>query len=107
PVSAPGYVAGDRPRAIDVDGHTSRVTIARDVLHRHPARPLVLEADHTHGRIEPVRAGLNSAEGGQRHGNADRPVAAHAEHADVVEEDDAGDAPGFVGLDEKGTHKDV
>jgi hypothetical protein len=38
----------------------------------------------------------------KRHGKADRPVPAHADIADIVEEDDAGCASGVVRLAEEG-----
>src|SRR5262249_42313307 len=52
----------------------------------------ILESDDSDGGFQTMGARLDSAEMRQSYRDADRPVAAHAEVADVVEEDDAADA---------------
>src|SRR5207249_2350918 len=66
--------------------------VAGHVLDGNGVAPGVVEGDDADGRVEAVRAGGDAAEVGQRDGDADGAVAAHADGADVVEEDDAGDA---------------
>ena len=52
----------------------------------------ILHGHDADGRFQPVAAGFDAAQMRQRHGQADGPMAAHAQHADVVEKDHAGDA---------------
>src|SRR5712691_4418512 len=54
-----------------------------------------------------MRAAADAAEMGERHGHADGPVAAHAQDADVIEEDHAGHAARIDWLTEQGTDKDI
>ena len=51
--------------------------------------------------------GADPAQVGQRHGDADRAVAAHAEVADVVEEDDAGGGGRIDRLEDQGADHHV
>ena len=57
--------------------------------------------------LEPMRARADPPEVGQGHRHADRPVAAHAEVADVVEEDDAGRGGRIDRLEDQGADHHV
>jgi hypothetical protein len=59
------------------------------------------------GGVELDRARLEAAQVRQRHDEADGAVAAHAEVADIVEEDDAELAGLVMRLDEERAHDDV
>ena len=74
------------------------MTIARDILDRRRAVVDQLDADDADRRLEAMAPGSMPAHMRKRHGEADRPVAAHAEIADIVEEDDAGRAGRVVRL---------
>ena len=50
---------------------------------------------------------LDASQVGQGHGQADGPVAAHAQVADVVEENDAGDAGGVLRFDQDRADHDI
>ena len=51
-----------------------------------------IHADDSDRRFDPMAPGLDPAHMRKRHGEANRPVAAHAEVSDIVEENDAGRA---------------
>src|ERR1700733_3167992 len=59
------------------------------------------DANDADRRFESVRAEADTAEMRERHGGADRRVPAHAEIADVVEEDQAGRAARILRLAEQ------
>ena len=94
PVAAPGDVADDRaearrrrPRRPSPAGSSATLSIAtrlRPVERRRRRRRPASRAG--------ASPGADPAQVGQRDGHADRAVAAHAEVADVVEEDHAGRA---------------
>ncbi|MDQ1132240.1 hypothetical protein QE386_000835 [Pseudoxanthomonas winnipegensis] len=90
PVAAPGDVAGDLAVAGDLHGHRGGVAIALHVVDRDPAIGLQRGADRADRRLDQVLARTDPAELGQGPHHADRAVPAHAQVADVVEEDHAG-----------------
>ena len=63
--------------------------------------------DLPNGRVDAVLAGLDAAQMRERDHQADGAVPAHADRADVVEEDDAGGARLVRRLDEQRPHDHV
>ena len=90
PVSAPGDVSHVGLQARHGHAHVLGQPVALDVVDRHGVGTFERDRHRSDGRFEPVRAGPDPPQVGQGDGHADRPVAAHAEVADVVEEDHAG-----------------
>src|SRR5262249_58238642 len=89
PVTSPGNIPRDRPEAFNVHADPRSQTVTGDVFERDPVVPVELKRDDTDRRLQPVAAGLDSAQMGQRHGYAHRPVTAHSQATNIVEEDDS------------------
>ncbi len=92
PVPAPGDVAHVGLESRHRHRHVLGQAIALDVVDRHGIAAFERDRHQSDRRLEPVRAGPDPPQVGQRDRHADRAVAAHAEVADVVEEDHAGRA---------------
>ena len=107
PIAAPRHVPRDVADAFDGDRHVRRQAIAGDVFQRHRVPSVVIERNAAHGRFEQVPARGDPSQVAQRDGDADRSVAAHAEIADVVEEDHAGDAGRILGRAQQRTDQHV
>ena len=82
--------------AVDLELHALAQPIARHVVDRRRIAVMQVDADDAHRRLEAMPTRRESPEMGERHRRADRRVAAHAEIAGVVEEDQAGGAGGSV-----------
>ena len=92
PVAAPRHVAGDLADAGHIHLHALGLAIARHVLDGDGAIRVQGRRHHAHASLDTMRAGLDAPEMCQRDHKANRPVPAHLQHPDVVEEDDAHDA---------------
>src|ERR1017187_1338567 len=102
PVAAPCDVAihAANPRRVHGDMHGAAVT--GHVADGDAAIVTELSLDDAGRSFEAAHAATDPPEMGQRHHQPDGAVAAHAEVADVVEEDDAGVAGRVGGLAEQG-----
>lgn len=107
PVAAPCNFAGDGSVAGDFDGDAGAVAVGRDVAEGYLAVRAEFGFNYPYRGFDAVDAGLDLADVREGDDDADGPVAAHAEVACVVEEDDAGDAGGVAGLEEVGADEDV
>ena len=105
PVAAPGDVAGYAPQAFHLDRHIAQVAIARDIFDRHLVSAAQLGGDGTDRRFEPVATRRDAAHVRKRDGDADGGVAAHAEEADIVEEDEPRSAIFVRRPAEQGAHQ--
>ena len=91
----------DRAVPRDLDGELLDRPVARDVADRHLVGTVQRRLDDADRRLDPVRPRPDLAQVGERHQQADRPVAAHPEVADVVEEDHPGGARRVGRLDQE------
>ncbi len=107
PVAAPGHISGHRTVAFDIDLSIGPVSIARHVLDGNSVLAVIFEADDADGRFEPVLASPDAAQMAQCNGDANGAVAAHVQHTDVVEENDAGHAARLGWLGEQGADEHV
>lgn len=107
PIAAPGDVAGDFAQAGNVHGEILFRAPAWNVGDRDFAVRMQRGGDDTHRGFNPVLAGFDPSEMRERDNEANRPVPAHAEVADVVEEDDAASAGLVLGLDQQRTDDDL
>src|SRR5207245_7621928 len=89
PVASPGHVAGYRAKAIHLHADVLAPSITRHIADGNVPVFMQARRNNTHGRLDSVLTGLDPAEIGEGGHEADGPVAAHAEKADVVEEDDS------------------
>ena len=89
PIAAPGDVSAHGSQTLDLDRDRFGETITLDILDRRRAAVDQLHADHPDRGLEAMASGLEPAHMRKRHGETDRPVAAHADSADIVEVDDA------------------
>ena len=108
PVAAPRDVAGDGADAGHVDRRPPSLSrqLGTLVTETSPSG-CSSRGDDADGRIDPMRAGADPPEVRERGHEADRAVAAHADVADVVEEDHAGGARGVLRRDEQRAHQHV
>src|SRR5581483_12335720 len=102
PVTAPGYVAGNSTISRNVNAKSRARTIARHIANRYGVIAVQLRFHYSHGSFYAVRARLNPPCVRQSHSQTDRPMAAHVEKADVVEEDHAGRTGRVRGITEQG-----
>jgi hypothetical protein len=103
PVAAPRDVADHPADAGDVERHVRAVPVGRDVGDLHRVR-VEERGDHrSDRRVHAVGAERDAAQVVQGHEQTDRAVAAHAEAADVVEEEDAGRRVRVVGRQQERT----
>ncbi len=98
PIAAPGDVARDDAETLDLDANALQMPEALDVVDGRIISVDQFDADDPDRRLEAMAAGADAAEMRQRHRGADRPMAAHAEKADVVEEDQPGGASRILRL---------
>ena len=98
PVAAPGDVAGDDAETLDLDANVLEMPVAIDVVDDRVISVDQFDADHADRRLEAMAPRSDATEMRQRRRGADRPVAAHAEKADVVEEDQTGGASRILRL---------
>src|SRR5579863_802637 len=89
PVAAPRDIALDLAEPLDLDRDRARESMALDILDDGRLVIDKLDADDSDRRLEAMAPSPEAPHMGERDGEADRPVAAHAEIADIVEEDDA------------------
>ncbi len=107
PVAAPGDIAGDGSDAGDLDGQVVGLAMAGDVGDGDGTVGVEGGGDGADGGVDAECTGVELVEVGEGDNEADGAVAAHAEVADVVEEEDAGLTGGVMGRDEEGTHHDI
>ncbi len=107
PVAAPRDVAVQYAVAGHRHRHLARVAPRRDVGQRHPTVGVQLGAHRADRRVDRVHAGAQPSQMCEGGDDADRAVAAHAEVADVVEEDHAAGAAGVLGWREQRAHEHV
>src|SRR6185312_5872731 len=96
PVAAPGDIATHRAIARHVDAQVGRVPVASDIVQGNTPVLVQLHPDLAHGGVQVVPAGGDLAQMRQRADDPDGAVPAHAEVADVVEEDHAGACVGAL-----------
>ena len=107
PVAAPRNVAGHRADAGHVNRHGFLGAPAGDVRHGNFAARMQCGGDDADRGLDAVFARLDSAHVRQRDDEADGAMAAHAETADVVEENHTGHTRGVFRLDEQRPDHDV
>ena len=107
PVTAPRDIAGQHAITGHLDAHGLAVTVGRHIAHGDAAVRIERGLDDANRRFDPVLTGPDAPHMRQRHHESDRAVSAHAEVADVVEEDHAGRAIGGVRLAQQRAHHDV
>src|SRR5579863_4272142 len=89
PVAAPRDIALDLAEPLDLDRDRFGEAITLDILDNGCRIVDQFDADDSDRRLEAMAPSPEAPHMGERDGEADRPVAAHAEIADIVEEDDA------------------
>src|SRR5262245_8679262 len=89
PVAAPRDVPGNAAQTGHLDRRGLLAAPARHVLHRDSPIRAQRGGDDAHRRVQAMLARLDASQVRERHHEADGAVAAHADHANVVEEDDA------------------
>src|ERR1019366_4566436 len=92
PIAAPGYIAGDRAYSGDLNLGRFGFAMAWNIGDRHLSIGVQTGRDYAHGRFNPMVAGADATQMSQGGDQANSAMSAHAEIADVVEEDDAGGA---------------
>ena len=80
---------------------------ADHVLHGDSAIRVQRGAYHADGRLNAMLAGLDATQMRESGDHTDGAVSAHAKIADVIEENDAGDAVRIGGLKEQRAYQDV
>src|SRR6185503_14205678 len=106
-VAAPRNIAGDAAEARHLDAHAFLPPPARHVLDRDLPVSIEKCGHDANRRVDAVLARLDASHVRERDHQADGAVAAHADHADVVEVDDAGGAGLVCRLDEQRTDDHV
>lgn len=104
PVAAPGNIARGALAARKREGDGFLGAVAYDILDAHPAIGVEGRADNPDGRVYSMRSGPKLSLVGQRRDEANRPVAAHPQVADIVEENHATDAARRMRLHNKPPH---
>ena len=107
PVPTPRNIAMHGAEARHMHRHLLGEAEARHVGYAHPVCIVQHHGHIANGGLDDVRAGGQLAEMVQRDREADGAVPAHAQHADVVEEDDPARRRGLAGRQQQGTHEDV
>ena len=107
PIAAPGDIAGDRADSRDLDSGRFGFAIAGDIGDRHLSIGVQTGRDYAHGRFNLMVAGTDATQMGQGGDQTNGAMSAHAEIADVVEEDDAGGAVLVHRRDQQGADGDV
>src|SRR5208283_5016696 len=102
PVAAPGHVAVHVAMTGHVNNGVAQQSVRGHVAESHFAVFVEFRGDNADRRLDAMDAGTDAAHPGQRDHQADGPMAAHAQIADVVEEDDAGGAGGVDGHAQQG-----
>src|SRR5262249_52916557 len=82
---APGHVAGDGAGAIYVDRHAGGMAITDHIFKGSVVAAEIIDGHDADRRFQAVLARPDAAEVAQGHRHADGAVAAHVDHADVVE----------------------
>jgi hypothetical protein len=105
PVAAPGHITGNFADAGNVHDRSLCLAIAGHIGNRNLAAGVQCGRDNANGRFNPVLTGFYFSEMRQRNNQANGPVAAHGQTADVVEENDASPARFIRRLNQQCTHK--
>src|SRR5688500_8403486 len=106
PVAAPGDIAFHN-LAVDINVDCLVRTPTRHVLHRDFAVRFQRRRDRSHRRLDEMLARLDAPHVRERDHQADGAVAAHADGANVVEENDAGARRRIDRLDQQRADDDV
>lgn len=101
PVAAPGHVSVHDPVSGNVEAHGPRDPATRNVAHLDLAVEMEGGGDRAGRSVEAVQTGPDPTEMGQRRDHSDRPMHAHPEGPDVVEEEEPGDGCGVVRREEE------
>src|SRR5687768_11239794 len=96
PIPPPRDITANFADAIHLDHHSFCLAITRHVADRNTAVLMQVRGHDTDRGFDAVIAGLNSAEVLERDYQTDHSMATHPEETDVVEEDHARGAIGFM-----------
>src|SRR5208282_5465222 len=96
PVPAPGDIASDHADVRILDRDALGFAVAWNISHRNGSVLVQDGRDNTHGSLNLMFAGFDSAQVGQSGDQTNGPVAAHSEVTDIIKEDDARHAR-FIG----------
>ena len=107
PVSTPGDIAGDMAHPRNFDDETGLISVGRDIDNGDRAVRVQVCAHGSRRGVDAVLARRDAAQVGEGVNEADGSVAAHAEVAYVVEEDDPGDAVRMLRGAQQGADEDV
>src|SRR5215469_2684307 len=107
PVAAPGHVASHLAESRDLDRDFPSLAIARNVTHGYFPAWVESCSDDSNRRFYAMFPGSNAAQVRQRNHQADGAMAAHAEIADVVKEDDARGTRAVHGIAQQRAHDHV
>ena len=86
PIPAPRNVARHPAKSCNLHLSALLIAIARDILDRHAAIRAERRAHYTHRRLDPVLSRRNASKVRKSRCHADRPVTAHPQIANIVEE---------------------
>src|SRR6202008_2929170 len=90
PVAAPGYIAAHRPVTWNINHHAGRSSVAWNIRYCHLSVVVEIGFDDADRSFDPVTARTDALQVRERNHETNCAVAAHAQIADVVEEDHAG-----------------
>ncbi len=107
PITTPGYVSRDDADFRHIDRNLPCLAKAGDVGHRDRAVGVQPGRDNADGRFDAVFARLDAIQMGERGHQADHAVPAHAQVADVIEEDHAGRARSVARLAKQSANEHV
>src|SRR5258708_31092840 len=98
PISPPSDIAHNFTDAIHLDFHRGSTAKAGNVLDGDRVLSFERSGNHSYGGLDLVNPSLNFAHVGERDHEADDPMTAHAEVANVIKENDARRARCINGL---------
>ncbi len=107
PVATPRHIARHHAVAVHVHRHIVMMAVGRHVVDRDAGVGMQLNAHNANRRIDAVPAHGEAAEESERGDHADHAVAAHAQVADIVKEDDCRAALGIVRRAQQRAHHHV
>jgi len=107
PISCPRDISSEGSITRHVDGRAGAQTETGDIGDGYPSVLVELRGNCADWRFNAMLAGLDAPHVSERGDQADGSVAAHAEIAYVIEEDDARGRFGIDGIAEQGTDDDL
>ncbi|MCU1330489.1 MAG: dependent oxidoreductase [Bryobacterales bacterium] len=102
PVAAPRDVTRHLAISWNFERHILGLAVTGDIVNGHLIAPVQLRFNDADRRFNPMDARRNPAQMRQRHGQPDRPVPAHLQVPDIVEEDDSRRATCICGFAQQG-----